>query len=89
MSSVSYTHLDVYKRQGEIIAITGTNGKTTTTALTGEIMKNYFKDVRVVGNIGIPYTSMVTGSTGEPVTVEEISRLQLETIDKMCISERS
>ena len=30
---------------GEIIAITGTNGKTTTTALTGEIMKNYFKDV--------------------------------------------
>ena len=45
---------------GEIIAITGTNGKTTTTALTGEIMKNYFKDVRVVGNSGIPYTSMVT-----------------------------
>ena len=66
---------------GEIIAITGTNGKTTTTALTGEIMKNYFKDVRVVGNIGIPYTSMVTGSTGETVTVAEISSFQLETID--------
>ena len=66
---------------GEIIAITGTNGKTTTTALTGEIMKNSFKDVRVVGNIGIPYTSMVTGSTGETVTVAEISSFQLETID--------
>lgn len=66
---------------GEIIAVTGTNGKTTTTALTGEIMKNYFKDVRVVGNIGIPYTSMVTGSTGETVTVAEISSFQLETID--------
>lgn len=66
---------------GEIIAITGTNGKTTTTALTGEIMKNYFKDVRVVGNIGIPYTSMVAGSTGETVTVAEISSFQLETID--------
>ena len=66
---------------GEIIAITGTNGKTTTTALTGEIMKNYFKDVRVVGNIGIPYTSMVTGSTGETVTVAEISSFQLETIE--------
>ena len=64
-----------------IIGITGTNGKTTTTALTGEIMKNYFKDVRVVGNIGIPYTSMVTGSTGETVTVAEISSFQLETID--------
>ena len=46
-----------------------------TTALTGEIMKNYFKDVRVVGNIGIPYTSMVTGSTGETVTVAEIFKL--------------
>ena len=44
-------------------------------------MKNYFKDVRVVGNIGIPYTSMVTGSTGETVTVAEISSFQLETID--------
>ena len=64
-----------------VIGITGTNGKTTTTALTGEIMKNYFKDVRVVGNIGIPYTSMVTGSTGETVTVAEISSFQLETID--------
>ena len=67
--------------KGRIAAITGTNGKTTTTALTGEIMKNYFKDVRVVGNIGIPYTSMVTGSTGETVTVAEISSFQLETID--------
>ena len=67
--------------KGKVLAITGTNGKTTTTALTGEIMKNYFKDVRVVGNIGIPYTSMVTGSTGETVTVAEISSFQLETID--------
>ena len=67
--------------KGRIAAITGTNGKTTTTALTGEIMKNYFKDVRVVGNIGIPYTSMVAGSTGETVTVAEISSFQLETID--------
>ena len=66
---------------GKIIAITGTNGKTTTTALTGEIMKNYFSDVRMVGNIGIPYTSMVSGSTDDTVTVAEISSFQLETID--------
>lgn len=66
--------------KGRIVAITGTNGKTTTTALTGQIMENYYKDVRVVGNIGIPYTSMVTDSTDETVTVAEISSFQLETI---------
>ena len=49
--------LAYYFGKGRLIAITGTNGKTTTTALTGAIMKNYYKDVRIVGNIGIPYTS--------------------------------
>ena len=66
--------------KGRIIAITGTNGKTTTTALTGEIMADHYDDVRVVGNIGIPYTSMVQGTTEETVTVAEISSFQLETI---------
>ena len=66
--------------KGRIIAITGTNGKTTTTALTGEIMAEHYDDVRVVGNIGIPYTSMVQGTTEETVTVAEISSFQLETI---------
>ena len=65
--------------KGRILAITGTNGKTTTTALTGEIMKNYFKDVKVVGNIGIPYTSVAADTTEETVTVAEISSFQLET----------
>ncbi len=65
---------------GRVVGITGTNGKTTTTALTGQIMKNYFKDVRVVGNIGIPYTSMVDDCTEDTVTVAEISSFQLETI---------
>ncbi len=66
--------------KGRVIAITGTNGKTTTTALTGEIMKNYFSDVKVVGNIGIPYTSVASDTTDETVTVAEISSFQLETI---------
>lgn len=65
--------------KGKIVAITGTNGKTTTTALTGEIMENYFKDVKVVGNIGIPYTSVAADTTDETVTVAEISSFQLET----------
>lgn len=67
--------------KGDVLAITGTNGKTTTTALTGEILKNYAKDVRVVGNIGIPYTSMAADMTDETVTVAEISSFQLETVE--------
>ena len=42
--------------KGDVLAITGTNGKTTTTTLLGEIMKRYQEDVFVVGNIGNPYT---------------------------------
>lgn len=66
--------------KGRVAAITGTNGKTTTTALCGEIMANYYKDVKVVGNIGIPYTSVAAETTEETVTVAEISSFQLETI---------
>lgn len=66
--------------KGRLAAITGTNGKTTTTALTGAIMENYYKDVKVVGNIGIPYTSVAADTTEETVTVAEISSFQLETI---------
>ena len=51
--------------KGRLAAITGTNGKTTTTALVGEILKSYFADVKVVGNIGIPYTSLATQMTDE------------------------
>lgn len=72
--------------KGKIIAITGTNGKTTTTALTGEIMKNYFADVKVVGNIGIPYTSVAADTTEETVTVAEISSFQLETTQEFAPS---
>ncbi len=71
--------LAYYFAKGRIIAITGTNGKTTTTALVGEIMANYYADVKVVGNIGIPYTSVAADTTDETVTVAEISSFQLET----------
>lgn len=66
--------------KGRVIAITGTNGKTTTTTLVGEIMKAHFKEVFVVGNIGNPYTERVHETTQESVTVAEISSFQLETI---------
>lgn len=66
--------------KGRLAAITGTNGKTTTTALTGQIMKDYFKEVFVVGNIGIPYTEIALETTDDSVTVAEVSSFQLETI---------
>lgn len=66
--------------KGKVLAITGTNGKTTTTSLLGEIMKNCHDKVNVVGNIGIPYTSVVTETGEDSVTVAEISSFQLETV---------
>ncbi|MCD7981294.1 MAG: UDP-N-acetylmuramoyl-L-alanine--D-glutamate ligase [Clostridiales bacterium] len=67
--------------KGEVLAITGTNGKTTTTALLGEIMKSSFEHVNVVGNIGIPYSGVVEEMRDDTVTVAEVSSFQLETID--------
>ena len=66
-------------KKGDVLAITGTNGKTTTTALLGEIMKTTYPQVHVVGNIGIPYTGLVAEDTDDTVTVAEISSFQLET----------
>ena len=66
---------------GQIIAITGTNGKTTTTALTGEIMKAAGKKTFVVGNIGNSYTAAVFETDRSSVSVAEISSFQLETVD--------
>ena len=66
--------------KGSVLAITGTNGKTTTTALLGEIMKNYKESVFVVGNIGNPYTSVAKDTKEESVIVAEISSFQLETV---------
>ena len=66
--------------KGKLAAITGTNGKTTTTALTGEIMKAHYESVFVVGNIGMPYTEHALETTDDSVTVAEVSSFQLETI---------
>jgi len=72
--------LAYYKAKGQIAAITGTNGKTTTTSLVGDIMKAYFEEVFVVGNIGIPYTDIACKTSEASVTVIEMSSFQLETI---------
>lgn len=66
--------------RGKLAAITGTNGKTTTTALVGEMLKSYYDSTFVVGNIGIPYTSVALDMVSGSVTVAEVSSFQLETI---------
>lgn len=63
------------------IAITGTNGKTTTTALTGQIFQDAGRQVFVGGNIGTPLTTGIKDLTPRHVVVAEVSSFQLETID--------
>ena len=74
--------LGFLQEKGRVAAITGTNGKTTTTTLVGEIMKAYLGESRtfVVGNIGNPYTSECLKTAADTVTVGEISSFQLESV---------
>jgi len=64
-----------------MVAITGTNGKTTVTTLVGEILKRHNAGTVVGGNIGTPLTELVTTLSPENIVVAEISSFQLETIE--------
>ncbi|MBN2261025.1 MAG: UDP-N-acetylmuramoyl-L-alanine--D-glutamate ligase [Clostridiales bacterium] len=66
---------------GVFIGITGTNGKTTTTTLVYEIFKSYFKNVELVGNIGVPAIEKTAISKEFTYFITELSSFQLETID--------
>jgi UDP-N-acetylmuramoylalanine--D-glutamate ligase len=66
--------------KGRLVAITGTNGKTTTTTLVGELLKGAGLSVQVGGNIGTPLVSLVETSREDGWTVAEVSSYQLETI---------
>ena len=65
---------------GDMVAVTGTNGKTTTVSLLGEMFKNAGKVTHVVGNIGYPYSAAAIDSRRTDVFVTEVSSFQLETI---------
>ncbi|MEW5978055.1 MAG: UDP-N-acetylmuramoyl-L-alanine--D-glutamate ligase [Acidobacteriota bacterium] len=65
---------------GRTVGITGTNGKTTTTTLVGEILRTAGFVVQVGGNIGVPLISLVDTSTPETVNVVELSSFQLEAV---------
>ncbi len=66
--------------KGRIVGITGSNGKTTTTTLIGEILKNAGIETQIGGNIGTPLVSLAETSTDKTWTVVELSSFQLETI---------
>lgn len=70
--------------QGKVLAITGSNGKTTTTTLVGEILSKAGKKTLVGGNIGTPVISLAGKSSPEGYVVLEISSFQLETIEQFC-----
>jgi UDP-N-acetylmuramoylalanine--D-glutamate ligase len=72
--------------RGRLIGITGSNGKTTTTTLIGELMKAAGADVIVGGNIGTALTSLVEKSNDATWTVAELSSFQLETIDSLRVN---
>jgi UDP-N-acetylmuramoylalanine--D-glutamate ligase len=67
--------------EAETIAITGTNGKTTTTALTGALLAEQPRPVLVAGNIGTPVTAHAGTFPRDGLLVAEVSSFQLETID--------
>jgi UDP-N-acetylmuramoylalanine--D-glutamate ligase len=67
--------------RGKLIAITGSNGKTTTTSLVAHILKTANIPTLVGGNIGVPLLTLVESSMDTTVTVAEISSFQLETME--------
>jgi UDP-N-acetylmuramoylalanine--D-glutamate ligase len=70
--------------KGQILAITGSNGKTTTTSLLGKIFADSGRHTLVGGNIGLPVIELVPKSTSATMSVLEVSSFQLETIDTFC-----
>jgi UDP-N-acetylmuramoylalanine--D-glutamate ligase len=68
--------------KGKILAITGSNGKTTTTALAGEILKEAGLPTLVGGNIGVPVVSLIEESTDDTWSVLEVSSFQLESTEQ-------
>jgi len=67
--------------QGQITAVTGSNGKTTTTSLIGEIFAHSGRDTLVGGNIGVPVIALIERSSAATMNVLEVSSFQLETVE--------
>ncbi|MFN7971641.1 MAG: UDP-N-acetylmuramoyl-L-alanine--D-glutamate ligase [Acidobacteriota bacterium] len=76
---VSEVELASWFLRGRVIGITGSNGKTTTTALTGAVLAGAGLDARVGGNIGRPVCTLLSGATDATLHVLELSSFQLDT----------
>ncbi len=68
--------------QAQIVGITGSNGKTTTSALVGQILEEDNRECRVAGNIGVPFSSVVEDVSSQGIIVVELSSFQLENIEE-------
>lgn len=77
---VAEVELAYHFLEGIIVGITGTDGKSTTTAMAGYVMRALGMDVRVGGNIGIPLVSFTGMTNRDTVIVAELSSFQLESI---------
>jgi UDP-N-acetylmuramoylalanine--D-glutamate ligase len=80
---ISEVELAARYLRGRIVGITGSNGKTTTTTLTYELLRDGGFKTTVAGNIGTPLVSLVDGSTDDAWHVVELSSFQLELVDRM------
>ena len=78
VSVISEIDLGYSFLEGKLIAITGTNGKTTVTSLLGDIFKKDGKETFVCGNIGLPLSAIASSTTKKSFTVCEVSNFQLE-----------
>jgi len=78
---IAEVELAYHFTRGSWVAITGTDGKSTTTAFTNHLMKSLGLNSREGGNIGIPLISLADDSSDDTVTVAELSSYQLETVD--------
>lgn len=81
VSVISEIELAFRNMKGRFVGITGTDGKSTTTSLTGHILTELGIDTLVGGNIGVPLISFADRATDNTVTVIELSSFQLETVD--------
>lgn len=70
--------------QGQVVAITGSNGKTTTTSLLGKIFADSGRATLVGGNIGVPVIELIDKSSVGTISVLEVSSFQLETVEQFC-----
>ncbi len=80
---ISEVELAARFMRGRLIGITGSNGKTTTTTLAGELLKDAGLPTQVGGNIGAPLISLVSTSRDDGYTVIELSSFQLEAVERL------